>query len=157
MEGDKLISPCLCKGTMKYVHGSCLTTWRNMNTNNVSYTQCEQCQYVYQSRLSTWCILCNVFMTLLIYSTSCQFIGYVVNTVVPLSTYFFTGMVTISILGILFNPYMTTILLCILYDYGNKYQDLIVFYSIYFSSLSCISTIYLTIHNFHKSFVYKEV
>ena len=28
---NPFISPCLCKGTSKYVHLSCLMTWRQLN------------------------------------------------------------------------------------------------------------------------------
>jgi len=35
-EDDKeYISPCLCKGSLKYVHLDCLNQWRNMNNHNI--------------------------------------------------------------------------------------------------------------------------
>ena len=35
-EDDKeYISPCLCKGSLKYVHRDCLKQWRNMNNHNI--------------------------------------------------------------------------------------------------------------------------
>ncbi|XP_075169077.1 uncharacterized protein LOC142241216 isoform X2 [Haematobia irritans] len=44
----RLVSPCLCKGTMKYVHIECLERWLNISGN----TSCEMCQYQYKTLLS---------------------------------------------------------------------------------------------------------
>jgi RING-variant domain len=41
----RLISPCLCKGSMKYVHADCLDTWRHSSTN--AFYECNQCKYKY--------------------------------------------------------------------------------------------------------------
>jgi hypothetical protein len=50
-----LIQPCICKGSMKYVHRHCLDTWRKsvgylpssrINNNDV---QCEICKFEYES------------------------------------------------------------------------------------------------------------
>lgn len=55
-EGDPLIQPCICSGTMKYIHYSCLKTWihsriclkASMNTNCITYIitkiECELCK-----------------------------------------------------------------------------------------------------------------
>mmetsp|Transcript_101249 Transcript_101249/g.281852 ORF Transcript_101249/g.281852 Transcript_101249/m.281852 type:complete len:158 (-) Transcript_101249:77-550(-) len=42
-----LCSPCLCRGSMKYVHSQCLQRWRSASTNQHSRYRCEQCQYPY--------------------------------------------------------------------------------------------------------------
>lgn len=42
-EDDPFISPCLCKGTSKYVHKSCLTTWRNFNRDSDAWERCMEC------------------------------------------------------------------------------------------------------------------
>jgi len=47
-ENGRLFSPCLCRGTMRYVHHGCLHTWRKMSANASSNTQCDQCSYVYR-------------------------------------------------------------------------------------------------------------
>ncbi len=44
----RLISPCLCKGTSKWVHEECLSTWRRLSTNSDSYSRCNQCRYQYR-------------------------------------------------------------------------------------------------------------
>jgi E3 ubiquitin-protein ligase DOA10 len=165
MEGGTLISPCLCKGTMKYVHESCLTTWRNMNPSSSSYTKCNQCAYPYQfqSPLSCRSILLNACVTLLIYTTLCHTIGSLVTVVfsehVPFSVYpILTGIGTTALFGILYNPFFLGILVGIIYDHGKIHLDTIVYYSICFSTLFCIGVIYITIHRFrNRTLVYKEV
>jgi len=44
-EEGQMISPCYCKGTMKYVHRECLNIWRSQNTN--AFNQCTQCHFQY--------------------------------------------------------------------------------------------------------------
>lgn len=165
MEGGTLISPCLCKGTMKYVHESCLTTWRNTNPTRSSYKKCDQCKYTYQfqSHLSCRFILYNACLTLLIYSASCYIIGSLVTVIYPQHVQFsvfpiLTGICTTAILGFLYNPFFLGILIGMIHDHGKIHLDTIVYYSICFSTLFCIGSIYITIHRFRNSrLVYKEI
>ncbi|KAG8955700.1 hypothetical protein FRC04_007691 [Tulasnella sp. 424] len=48
-ESSSLIRPCLCRGTMQYVHIECLTAWRKSSTkeNIRGGIACEQCQSKY--------------------------------------------------------------------------------------------------------------
>jgi len=50
--GDDLIAPCSCDGSIKYVHRSCLNTWRAVSPNPKSFTTCDVCntQYVLRER-----------------------------------------------------------------------------------------------------------
>jgi len=43
----KLISPCKCKGSIRFVHLTCLEHWRTVSKNSKSYFQCDQCHYKY--------------------------------------------------------------------------------------------------------------
>lgn len=43
----KLISPCLCKGTSRYIHLGCLQTWREMSPKKESSYRCDTCHYHY--------------------------------------------------------------------------------------------------------------
>ncbi|RKP23995.1 hypothetical protein SYNPS1DRAFT_30233 [Syncephalis pseudoplumigaleata] len=43
----RLISPCLCKGTMRYVHLECLNSWRNTSQNQAAFWTCTECGYRY--------------------------------------------------------------------------------------------------------------
>lgn len=49
-EVGQLVSPCLCAGSMRFVHLECLTQWRTTSTNPLSFVQCEQCLYKYSFR-----------------------------------------------------------------------------------------------------------
>ncbi|KAI0837304.1 hypothetical protein F5Y06DRAFT_271293 [Hypoxylon sp. FL0890] len=49
--GDRLISPCLCKGSVKYVHEGCLKLWMNQNPNA---WRCSRCRYQYRMKRLTW-------------------------------------------------------------------------------------------------------
>ena len=46
-ELGRLISPCMCKGSMRYVHRHCLDQWRTTSTNKKSFYECDQCKYRY--------------------------------------------------------------------------------------------------------------
>lgn len=54
VSAGKLISPCLCTGSMRYVHVSCLNEWRTQSANPRSFYQCDQCQYQYNVQRTRW-------------------------------------------------------------------------------------------------------
>ncbi|CAN6884710.1 unnamed protein product [Brassica oleracea] len=41
--GDELISPCMCKGTQKFVHLSCLDLWRSLSDGGFAFSNCTTC------------------------------------------------------------------------------------------------------------------
>ena len=45
---DPLISPCLCNGTSKWVHKSCIQHWRDVNRDTTAFFTCRECGYDYQ-------------------------------------------------------------------------------------------------------------
>jgi len=47
---DPFLSPCMCKGTSKYVHTSCLTTWRHFNRDREGWKRCMECGEEYTLR-----------------------------------------------------------------------------------------------------------
>ncbi|GAA5906158.1 hypothetical protein JCM5296_000111 [Sporobolomyces johnsonii] len=49
-ELGKLFSPCLCKGTSRFVHTTCLERWRKASANSRSFYQCDQCAFRYRFR-----------------------------------------------------------------------------------------------------------
>lgn len=52
-QDDRLISPCLCRGTVRYVHISCLQQWRrSAHGLSDSALRCGQCRYQYGVRRS---------------------------------------------------------------------------------------------------------
>lgn len=46
-ECDDLISPCNCKGSVKYVHSTCLKMWRFKTNLFREVKMCEQCKVAY--------------------------------------------------------------------------------------------------------------
>jgi E3 ubiquitin-protein ligase DOA10 len=54
-EDGRLISPCLCKGSMRFVHAECLTMWRNTSANQASFFACDSCMYRYSFRRPLFC------------------------------------------------------------------------------------------------------
>ena len=44
---DPLMSPCLCNGTSKWVHKSCIQHWRYVNRNTTAFIQCRECGHPY--------------------------------------------------------------------------------------------------------------
>ena len=58
----RLVTPCLCKGTMCYIHITCLQTWRSQSVR--AYAYCTQCLYPYES----YCIKTMLVLHLLYFS-----------------------------------------------------------------------------------------
>ncbi|UJR10972.1 hypothetical protein I4U23_015157 [Adineta vaga] len=44
---NDMISPCLCTGTLAYVHRNCLNHWRSGNANGKAFKYCDLCQFKY--------------------------------------------------------------------------------------------------------------
>ena len=40
---DLLLYPCLCNGTSRYIHTSCLKKWRTMNNDRPAFLKCMEC------------------------------------------------------------------------------------------------------------------
>ena len=54
-DGGRLIRPCLCRGSQKYVHEGCLAAWRLQDpTSKRNYWQCPTCRYKYRLQRLTW-------------------------------------------------------------------------------------------------------
>mmetsp|Transcript_9558 Transcript_9558/g.13360 ORF Transcript_9558/g.13360 Transcript_9558/m.13360 type:complete len:1184 (-) Transcript_9558:21-3572(-) len=43
----RLISPCLCRGSIRFVHLECLQHWRRESRNTSAFYECEMCKYRY--------------------------------------------------------------------------------------------------------------
>jgi hypothetical protein len=56
-ECGKLIAPCRCRGSVRFVHAACLNEWRVASANPRAFHRCDQCGYVYRTRrtaLAAW-------------------------------------------------------------------------------------------------------
>lgn len=48
----KLINPCLCKGSSKYIHKECLYTWLNSQDNSEDARKCEVCNFHFKIKVT---------------------------------------------------------------------------------------------------------
>ncbi|KAK3899481.1 hypothetical protein C8A05DRAFT_36900 [Staphylotrichum tortipilum] len=54
-ELGRLISPCKCKGSQKYVHEGCLQAWRKTSPlSDRNYWRCPTCQFQYRLQRLRW-------------------------------------------------------------------------------------------------------
>jgi len=55
-DGGRLLRPCKCKGTSKYVHEGCLQMWRHADPRYAkrNYYQCPTCTYKYRLGRLGW-------------------------------------------------------------------------------------------------------
>lgn len=64
---DQLISPCGCRGTMRFVHKSCLNEWRTASPRSDSFYKCEQCFENYRFKAHSATLLvsskCELYLT----------------------------------------------------------------------------------------------
>ncbi|KAI0873876.1 hypothetical protein GGS24DRAFT_365257 [Hypoxylon argillaceum] len=86
-DGDRLISPCLCKGSIKYMHEGCLRLWRNENTARAY--ECDICKYRYRiERLSVAqrvrSPVLSLMMTLAILMVTIFMLGFIADPILGL-------------------------------------------------------------------------
>ncbi|KAH8677369.1 hypothetical protein BX600DRAFT_430718 [Xylariales sp. PMI_506] len=53
-EMGRLISPCLCKGSMKFVHEECLQAWRYSQNGSQNKWKCPTCKFEYKFERLDW-------------------------------------------------------------------------------------------------------
>ncbi|KAL1297542.1 hypothetical protein AAFC00_006114 [Neodothiora populina] len=89
-DGGRLLRPCLCKGSQKYVHEGCLTAWRLQNPmEKRNYWQCPTCKYNYNLERMTWGRLISstasqIGLTVAIFLVAAFFLGYVADPIINL-------------------------------------------------------------------------
>lgn len=99
---NRLIAPCLCIGSVKYIHESCLRSWiitsntpqENLNQTNqmiLDKTSCELCKFQYIlnevkkpqcSRTKTCNFLEKVLSLLLVTSITLSVMGYILYIII---------------------------------------------------------------------------
>ncbi|KAI1431806.1 hypothetical protein GGR50DRAFT_677644 [Xylaria sp. CBS 124048] len=90
-DGDRLISPCLCKGSIKYMHEGCLKLW--MNENPSKGYKCDICKYQYQMERLSWA-----------QRLRSPFISLMMTLAILFATVFILGFVADPILGLWLDP-----------------------------------------------------
>lgn len=87
-DGGRLLSPCKCKGSQKYVHEECLGAWRRADPmQKRNYWECPTCRYRYHLQRLTWsaCIsstAAQLALTLLIIASSVFLLGFVADPII---------------------------------------------------------------------------
>lgn len=95
-DGGRLIRPCKCKGTSKYVHEGCLQAWRHSDPGygKRNYWECPTCRYRYR--------LQRLGFGRLVSSVSAQI---VLTIIILLATVFILGFISDPILNFFLDPY----------------------------------------------------
>ncbi|KAI8361635.1 hypothetical protein B0O80DRAFT_164200 [Mortierella sp. GBAus27b] len=84
---DKLISPCLCKGSSRFVHVGCLQAWRRMSPKHESTYRCDTCHYHYlfirpwlaEVLQKSWFLETITLVTFLMVCTTSALAGHVLH------------------------------------------------------------------------------
>ncbi|KAK3650362.1 hypothetical protein LTR56_006338 [Elasticomyces elasticus] len=101
-DGGRLLRPCHCKGSQKYVHTDCLTAWRLQDPlQKRNYWECPTCRYKYRLSRLTWgrwvgSTLSQIALTVLIFVTGMFVLGFVADPIInlyldPVSTIYTRG------------------------------------------------------------------
>jgi hypothetical protein len=89
-DGGRLLRPCLCKGSQKYVHEHCLQAWRLQNpAAKRNYWQCPTCRYKYRLERMNWAhwissTAAQILLTLAIFIVASFTLGYVADPIINL-------------------------------------------------------------------------
>nr|POE54185.1 e3 ubiquitin-protein ligase march4 [Quercus suber] len=87
-DGGRLLRPCRCKGSQKYVHEECLQAWRLQDPlEKRNYWQCPTCLYKYKlQRLSfgSWIssAIAQITLTIAIFVTAMFVLGFVADPII---------------------------------------------------------------------------
>ncbi|KIW06289.1 uncharacterized protein PV09_02758 [Verruconis gallopava] len=97
-DGGRLLRPCKCKGTSKYVHEGCLQAWRHADPSygKRNFFQCPTCGYKYRLQRLGW----GRFVT----SVATQI---VLTVVIMLTVVFILGFIADPIINFALDPYGT--------------------------------------------------
>lgn len=89
-DGGRLIRPCRCKGSQKYVHEECLGAWRRQDPlQKRNYWQCPTCGYKYQLQRLAWgswisSSVAQIALTLAIFFLAMFVLGFVADPIINL-------------------------------------------------------------------------
>lgn len=77
-----LLAPCRCKGSMRWVHESCLNSWRLKSEGRSAYTRCEHCDFLYVGRRSVDAVHVVYRCVLALLSVAVVLVGAMVASVI---------------------------------------------------------------------------
>lgn len=90
-ESGRLISPCKCKGSQRYVHEGCLQDWRHADPayGRRNYWECPTCHFKYRLERMRWSRWINstvtqIVLTITILFTTIFLLGFVADPIINL-------------------------------------------------------------------------
>lgn len=91
-EFGRLVCPCKCKGTQKYVHEGCLRAWRRASPTNRNLWECPTCKFQYRLQRLTWgkwasSKLVRAVLTLVIMVLSVFLLGFVADPIIRFGSF----------------------------------------------------------------------
>ena len=90
-ESGRLLRPCKCKGSSKYVHEGCLQAWRHADPGYArrNYWQCPTCGFQYRLERMRWgrwisSTATQIVLTIFIFFTALFIMGFVADPIINL-------------------------------------------------------------------------
>lgn len=90
-ESGRLIRPCKCKGSQRYVHEGCLQEWRHADPayGRRNYWECPTCKFRYRLERMVWSrwissTLTQILLTVFILFTTVFILGFVADPIIDL-------------------------------------------------------------------------
>lgn len=89
-ESGRLLRPCKCKGSSKYVHEGCLQQWRHADPNSKrNYWQCPTCGFRYRLERMNWgrwisSTVAQIALTIAIFIFAMFLLGFVADPIINL-------------------------------------------------------------------------
>ncbi|KAK2047431.1 hypothetical protein LZ31DRAFT_551259 [Colletotrichum somersetense] len=86
-DSGRLISPCKCKGSQRYVHEGCLQAWRYADaTATRNFFACPTCGYRYTLERLSWAhrlqsTFAQILLTILIFVVSVFILGFIADPI----------------------------------------------------------------------------
>ena len=115
-ESGRLLRPCKCKGSSKYVHEGCLQSWRHADPGYAkrNFWHCPTCGFQYRLERMNWgrrisSTSTQVILTIAILFFTMFIMGFVADPIINiyLDPYSFLSSASISNLGTKFEPILT--------------------------------------------------
>jgi hypothetical protein len=115
-ESGRLLRPCKCKGSSKYVHEGCLQAWRHADPGYAkrNYWHCPTCGFQYRLERMNWgrwisSTTTQVVLTITILFLTLFIMGFVADPIINiyLDPYSFLSSASISNLGSKLEPILT--------------------------------------------------
>ncbi|KAI9707870.1 MAG: hypothetical protein M1820_004476 [Bogoriella megaspora] len=89
-DGGRLLRPCKCKGSSKYVHEECLQAWRLQNPlERRNYWQCPTCGFRYRLQRMSWAkwigsASAQIALTIFIFIFAMFLLGFIADPIINL-------------------------------------------------------------------------